>query len=50
LDADGPDHEDVPARARRELDFYLIEKAEPDPCGYAQHHCNTGDNMYSSIH
>jgi hypothetical protein len=36
--------------ARRELDFYLVEKDEPDPWAYACYHCNTGANMYSRIH
>ncbi|MCX5677280.1 MAG: hypothetical protein NTX87_20025 [Planctomycetota bacterium] len=36
--------------ARRELDFYLVEKAEPDPWAYALHHCNTAANLYSCVH
>ncbi len=48
--ADSPDHELPIVKARRELDFYLIELGEPDPWAYAQYHCNTSANMYSSIH
>ena len=35
--------------ASKELDFYLIQKREPDPWGYAKYHCRTGANMYSKI-
>jgi hypothetical protein len=35
---------------RRELDFYLVEKGEPDPWDYAKHHCGTGANVYSNVH
>jgi hypothetical protein len=38
------------ARAREELDFYLVEKNEADPWAYAVYHCNTGTNLYSLIH
>jgi hypothetical protein len=34
----------------KELDFYLVEKNEPDPWAYAIYHCNTGANMYSTVH
>ena len=36
--------------ARKELDFYLVEKRERDPWVYAQYHCGTAANMYSKIH
>lgn len=35
---------------RRELDFYLVEKGEPDPWNYAKYHCRTGANVYSEVH
>jgi len=35
---------------RRELDFYLVEKAEPDPWAYAVYHCGTAANVYSPVH
>ncbi|MFH0818047.1 MAG: hypothetical protein V1909_05450, partial [Candidatus Micrarchaeota archaeon] len=38
------------ADARYELDFYLVEKDEPDPWAYALYHCNTGANMFSRVH
>jgi hypothetical protein len=43
-------HQAMLADARRELDFYLVEKHEPDPWAYACYHCNTGANMYSRVH
>jgi hypothetical protein len=36
--------------ARRELGFYLVEKGEENPWGYAKYHCVTSANMYSDIH
>lgn len=47
---DSPAHQAILADARRELDFYLVEKDEPDPWAYARYHCNTGANMYSRVH
>lgn len=35
---------------RRELDFYLAEKDEPDPWNYAIYHCGTAANLYSPVH
>jgi hypothetical protein len=34
----------------REIDFSLVKKGEPNPWGYAQHHCGTGANVYSDVH
>lgn len=34
----------------QELDFYLVEKGEPDPWTYAKYHCGTGANVYSFVH
>jgi len=34
----------------REIDFYLIEKQESDPWGYAKYHCGSTANMYSDCH
>ena len=38
------------AQARRELDFYLVEKQERNPWLYLHHHIGTGANLYSSVH
>lgn len=35
---------------RRELDFYLVQKQEPNPWKYAQYHCSTASNVYSAVH
>jgi hypothetical protein len=37
-------------KVRRELDFYLVDKREPNPWAYAIYHCNTSANMYSKVH
>jgi hypothetical protein len=33
-----------------ELNFYLVTKGEPNPWSYAQYHCGTLSNVYSSIY
>jgi hypothetical protein len=33
-----------------EIQFYLIDKEEPNPWGYAQYHCGTSSNIYSPVH
>ncbi len=48
--ADAVENEALIADAREELDFYLVEKNEPDLWAYAVYHCNTGANLYSYIH
>ncbi len=45
-----PENAAMLADTRRDLDFYLVEKEESDPWAYALYHCNTGANMYSSVH
>ena len=35
---------------KKEIDFYLVEKEEPDPWKYAKYHCGTSANLYSEIH
>lgn len=41
---------EVTAQVRHELDFYLVEKHELNPWGYALYHCGTAANVYSRIH
>ena len=50
ISPDNPSHEEMIAAARKELDFYLLEKGEPDPWAYAKYHCNTAANVYSDVH
>jgi hypothetical protein len=33
-----------------EVDFLLVTVGGPDPWAYAQYHCTTASNLYSSIH
>jgi hypothetical protein len=35
---------------KRELNFYLVEKEEPDPWAYAKYRCTTASNLYSNVH
>jgi hypothetical protein len=48
--ADSLEHEPMIIEARQELDFYLVEKGEPDPWAYAKYHCNSLANIYSRVH
>jgi len=50
INQDSPETKTILADARKELDFYLVEKNEPVPWDYAIYHCGTGANMYSRIH
>jgi hypothetical protein len=36
--------------AKKEIEFFLIEKGELDPWHYAQYHCGTASNAYSDVH
>ena len=47
---DDPSREEMIIAARRELDFYLVEKGEPNPWKYAIYHCSTSANLYSDVH
>lgn len=49
-DARNSDQKKMVAAACQELNFYLVDKNEPDPWAYAIYHCNTAANMYSDIH
>ena len=33
-----------------DLQFFLVDKGEVDPWGYAAYHCSTAANIYSSVH
>jgi hypothetical protein len=41
-----PGNEVMVQAPSKELNFYLIEKREPDPWRYAIYHCRTGAIMY----
>jgi hypothetical protein len=45
-----PNYKVMMDQTKKELDFYLVELHESDPWVYAQYHCGTGANIYSSIH
>ncbi len=50
MSPDKPSYEQLINAARKELDFYLVEKGEANPWEYAIYHCNTSANMYSKVH
>lgn len=33
-----------------EINFYLVEKNEPDPWAYVKYHCGSSANAYSNVH
>jgi hypothetical protein len=37
------------ADVRVQLQFYLVDKDEPDPWRYARHHCGTAANAYACV-
>jgi hypothetical protein len=36
-------------KLEKEIKYYLLELKEPDPWKYAQYHCETASNLYSSV-
>jgi hypothetical protein len=50
LDRADPGNSEIIKEVVSELNFYLLEKAEPDPWNYLRYHCGTGANIYSSVH
>jgi len=48
VNADAVENRALIAGAREELDFYLVEKNEPDPWAYAVYHCNTRIRIHLS--
>lgn len=44
------EYEKIRRKIAQELDFYLVDKDEPDPLGYAIYHCRTAANAYSDVH
>jgi hypothetical protein len=44
------DYKSMLADVGESLNFYLVEKGESDPWGYALYHCNTSSNLYSPVH
>ena len=41
--------EDAMRRARRQVDYYLVDNSEPDPWNYARYHTTTASNVYSKL-
>lgn len=45
-----PEDQIAKEEAIRDLDFFFNELTNPDPWGYAIHHCNTASNLFSHVH
>jgi hypothetical protein len=50
ISPDNASYKQMVDAARKDLDFYLVEKHEANPWAYAKYHCNTAANMYSKVH
>ena len=50
VDCARADRRSVVAKVIKEIEFYIIEKGEPDPWLYLQYHCGTSANVYSDVH
>ena len=50
VDRADPTHAAMLKAVEKELNFYLVEKREPNPWNYLQHHCGTVANIYSKVH
>jgi hypothetical protein len=50
VDRSDPSNADAVSYAAREIQFYLIDKGEPNPWAYAKYHCGTSANVYSKVH
>ena len=45
-----PENSAIVKAVEKELNFYIVEKREPNPWNYLQHHCGTSANIYSKVH
>jgi hypothetical protein len=50
VDTKAPKNKRMINLVKRELNFYLVEKEEPDPWEYAKYRCTTASNLYSNVH
>jgi hypothetical protein len=50
FDTSDPKNEEILDETKKELQFYLIDKMEPNGWGYMQYHCGTSANVYSNVH
>ena len=50
VDSSATEHAAAHAAAVEEIQYYLIDKHERQPWGYAVYHCTTAANAYSDVH
>lgn len=50
VDTAVPGNKKMVQAASNQRDFYMVNKREPNPWGYAKYHCRTGANVYSEIY
>jgi hypothetical protein len=50
IDPSDPNNAEAVSNAKKEIQFYLIDKKETDPWAYAQYHAGTASNAYSETH
>ena len=44
------DNKKILESVKKELDFYIVEKNEPNVYNYLLYHCSTSANIYSMVH
>jgi len=45
-----PENAGMIKAVEHDLNFYVLEKREPNPWNYLQYHCGTTANIYSRVH
>ena len=50
LDRADPENIGMIKAVENDLNFYVVEKHEPNPWNYLRYHCGTTANIYSNVH
>ena len=50
VEPEDPKNSEIVIAVAREIEFYLVDKGEPNPWSYAKYHCGTSANLYSDVH
>ena len=50
VDLNDPRYAETISKVQNEIQFYMFELNNSDPWAYAQYHCGTSSNLYSTVH
>src|ERR1039458_875932 len=50
IEPSDPKNADAVSEVKKEIQFFLFDLRKPDPWWYAQYHCGTTSNMFSTVH